>query len=146
MSWEKELEELAQRKALAAQLGGPEKVARHKAQGRLTVIAGSRDDLPENYELRGDSEITEIARMIQEPPPVRRFDRASLAGRSPRADLRTIVERLRAVGIQRLVAVDLSHADVGMPVVKLLATQLEFEHNGCARNVRSQRYEMAIRA
>jgi acetyl-CoA carboxylase carboxyltransferase component len=37
MSWDKELEELKQRKALAAQLGGPEKVARHKTQGRLTV-------------------------------------------------------------------------------------------------------------
>lgn len=37
MSWEKELEELARRKALAAQMGGAEKVARHKAQGRLTV-------------------------------------------------------------------------------------------------------------
>ena len=37
MSWEKELEELAQRKALAAQLGGADKVARHKALGKLTV-------------------------------------------------------------------------------------------------------------
>jgi acetyl-CoA carboxylase carboxyltransferase component len=37
MSWEKELEELARRKALAAQLGGAEKVARHKALGKLTV-------------------------------------------------------------------------------------------------------------
>ena len=37
MSWDKELGELRQRKALAAQLGGAEKVARHKAQGRLTV-------------------------------------------------------------------------------------------------------------
>jgi acetyl-CoA carboxylase carboxyltransferase component len=37
MSWKKELEELARRKALAARLGGAEKVARHKAQGRLTV-------------------------------------------------------------------------------------------------------------
>ncbi|HEU4644870.1 MAG TPA: carboxyl transferase domain-containing protein, partial [Burkholderiales bacterium] len=37
MSWQKELEELAQRKALAAQLGGADKVARHKALGKLTV-------------------------------------------------------------------------------------------------------------
>jgi acetyl-CoA carboxylase carboxyltransferase component len=37
MSWEKELEELARRKALAAQLGGAEKVARHKGLGKLTV-------------------------------------------------------------------------------------------------------------
>lgn len=37
MSWEKELEELARRRALAAQLGGADKVARHKALGKLTV-------------------------------------------------------------------------------------------------------------
>ena len=37
MSWEKELEELARRKALAAQMGGAEKVARHKGLGKLTV-------------------------------------------------------------------------------------------------------------
>ncbi len=35
--WRAELEELAARKALAAGMGGPEKVARHKGQGRLTV-------------------------------------------------------------------------------------------------------------
>jgi acetyl-CoA carboxylase carboxyltransferase component len=37
MGWDKELEELARRKALAAQLGGADKVARHKALGKLTV-------------------------------------------------------------------------------------------------------------
>lgn len=37
MSWDKELDELAQRKRLAAAMGGAEKVARHKGQGKLTV-------------------------------------------------------------------------------------------------------------
>lgn len=37
MSWQRELEELARRKALAAQMGGAEKVARHKGLGKLTV-------------------------------------------------------------------------------------------------------------
>src|SRR5262245_34076526 len=35
--WEPELEELKERKALAAKMGGPEKVARHKGLGKLTV-------------------------------------------------------------------------------------------------------------
>lgn len=35
--WEPELEELKERKALAARMGGPEKVARHKGLGKLTV-------------------------------------------------------------------------------------------------------------
>ena len=35
--WEPELEELKERKALAARMGGAEKVARHKGLGKLTV-------------------------------------------------------------------------------------------------------------
>src|SRR5262245_54603290 len=37
MSWERELEELRRRQALAQQMGGEEKVARQRAAGRLTV-------------------------------------------------------------------------------------------------------------
>lgn len=37
MSWSKELNELAVRKRLAAELGGPERVERHKSRGKLTV-------------------------------------------------------------------------------------------------------------
>ncbi len=37
MTWEPELEELRRREALARQMGGEEKVAKHHAQGRLTV-------------------------------------------------------------------------------------------------------------
>ena len=37
MSWKPELDEIARRKALAAQMGGEERVARHVAAGRLPV-------------------------------------------------------------------------------------------------------------
>ena len=37
MTWKPELEEIAQRAALARQMGGPERVARARAAGRLTV-------------------------------------------------------------------------------------------------------------
>jgi acetyl-CoA carboxylase carboxyltransferase component len=46
MSWEPELDELKRRQKLALQLGGPDKVARHKNAGKLTVrerIAGLVD-------------------------------------------------------------------------------------------------------
>jgi len=109
------------------------------AQARLTIIAGSRDDLPDTYDLRGDNDIDDVARMIQQPAPTRRFDQVSRAGASPAADFRTAVDRLRAAEIRNLVAVDLSHPDVGMPVVKLLATELELHHGDCVRNVRAQR-------
>jgi acetyl-CoA carboxylase carboxyltransferase component len=37
MSWKPELDELERRRRLALELGGPDKVARHKAAGKLTV-------------------------------------------------------------------------------------------------------------
>ena len=37
MSWKPELDEIARRKALAARMGGEERVARHVAAGRLPV-------------------------------------------------------------------------------------------------------------
>ena len=37
MTWEPELEELRQRQAFAREMGGPEKIARQRAAGRLTV-------------------------------------------------------------------------------------------------------------
>jgi len=37
MSWQPELDDLARRQALAAQMGGPEKIARHRAGGKLPV-------------------------------------------------------------------------------------------------------------
>lgn len=37
MSWQPELDDLEERRRLARQMGGPEKVARHKEQGKLTV-------------------------------------------------------------------------------------------------------------
>src|SRR5258708_33200424 len=47
MSWQSELDDLAHRRRLAAELGGADKVARHRAAGKLTVrerIAGLVDD------------------------------------------------------------------------------------------------------
>ena len=44
MTWKPELDDIAQRRQAALELGGPEKVARHRAAGKLTVrerIAGS---------------------------------------------------------------------------------------------------------
>jgi acetyl-CoA carboxylase carboxyltransferase component len=47
MTWQPELDELKKRQQLALAMGGPEKVARHKANGKLTVrerIAALCDD------------------------------------------------------------------------------------------------------
>src|SRR5262245_43388608 len=47
MSWKPELDDLERRRKLAREMGGPDKVGRHKAQGKLTVrerIAGLVDE------------------------------------------------------------------------------------------------------
>ena len=36
MSWEKDIEELRRRQALTQQMGGEERVAKHKSLGKLT--------------------------------------------------------------------------------------------------------------
>ena len=47
MTWKPELDELERRRRLALELGGADKVARHKAAGKLTVrerILGLADE------------------------------------------------------------------------------------------------------
>ncbi len=57
MTWEPELEELAHRKALAAELGGAERVARQRATGRRTV----RDRLDDLLDDGSFAEIGSVA-------------------------------------------------------------------------------------
>lgn len=61
MSWQKEVEGIEQRRTLAQQLGGAEAVARHHAQGRLTIrerVAGlvDADSFREQGPIAGHSE------------------------------------------------------------------------------------------
>jgi predicted urease superfamily metal-dependent hydrolase len=37
MTWQPEIDELHQREKLAREMGGPEKIVKHHAQGRLAV-------------------------------------------------------------------------------------------------------------
>jgi YcaO-like protein with predicted kinase domain len=97
-------------------------------QVRTTYIAGSRDDLhPEAF----------TAAAIEQK--LRRA-RALMAGRGPRRDFRTIpshdgesfaddlawlLGRLRPVGIEQVVAVDLTRPDLAIPVVRVVIPGLE---------------------
>lgn len=88
------------------------------AQSRLTVIAGSRDDLyPATYELKpqpaqaGRAEApTRGFRECQSPPLGTTFE----------ADLQTTLRLLDAAGYRRVVAVDLTRPDFGIPVVMVV--------------------------
>ena len=94
------------------------------AQSRLTFIAGARDDLPRH-------EYDDL--MAQRPPEVppsaashRHFhDVPSYEGHTPAADVYWELERLTAVGAERVVVVDLTKPEFGVPVVRVLIPGLE---------------------
>jgi ribosomal protein S12 methylthiotransferase accessory factor len=93
-------------------------------QTRLTYISGSRDDFfPHDYERATDEALLLAIWEELQRPPAERVDFArppALAGASFEEDLRTLLGRLRAVGARQVVAVDLSRAELGVPVVKIL--------------------------
>lgn len=96
------------------------------AQSRLTVIAGSRDDISrEPYSYCADYEAQAIAGASDAPKPARSFtDAESLASLDLARDLAEIVSRIvRYVGHSPIV-VDLTQAEVGVPVARVVAPGL----------------------
>jgi YcaO-like protein with predicted kinase domain len=97
-------------------------------QIRVTMISGSRDDMfPRDYLGFASREVQEqlvdeftspqpaFSFRTQDGPPTESFDE----------DLQMMLERLRAVGVPSVVAVDLTHPEVGVPVVKVVVPGLE---------------------
>jgi ribosomal protein S12 methylthiotransferase accessory factor len=101
------------------------------AQARLTIIAGSRDDIePHCYAVPADEHLIEhLARSVADPAPLLDFRlRASQATNSFDGDLERLGEALKRAGLASLVVVDLTHVDVGVPVVKVIVPGLEIEN------------------
>ncbi|HJQ73339.1 MAG TPA: YcaO-like family protein [Gaiellaceae bacterium] len=100
------------------------------AQGRLTAIAGSRDDLPPaSYRrLRDRSVLHHQARRLEETSPRSFADAPDLATASIEEDVTHELDRLRAVGIREAVVVELGRKDVGVPVVRAVVPGLEGWH------------------
>jgi ribosomal protein S12 methylthiotransferase accessory factor len=94
------------------------------AQTRLTYIAGARDDFfPADYARATDREVLldlweRLAAPCDEPTmfeDLPRFDAPTLGG-----GLAALVERVVESGAPQIVAVDLTHPTLGVPVVKVL--------------------------
>ncbi len=86
MSWQPELDELDKRRALARELGGPEKVARHRAGGKLTVrerIAGLADagSFEELGSIAGFPEYDDAGQLVRFTPANAVCGRARIDGR-----------------------------------------------------------------
>jgi acetyl-CoA carboxylase carboxyltransferase component len=87
MSWKPELDDLARRRELAQALGGPDKVARHKGAGKLTVrerIAGLVDagSFEEIGSVAGFPEYDDAGRLVSLTPANVVCGRARIDGRT----------------------------------------------------------------
>jgi YcaO-like protein with predicted kinase domain len=100
------------------------------AQTRLTYIAGIRDDLSASeYEDAPESEIGDalLDALVREAMPIA-FQKVPTFGADDlAADLRWTLGRLVAVGIGRVLAVDLTRPEFGIPVVRLVVPGLEWD-------------------
>jgi len=90
------------------------------AQSRLTRLAGSRDDIrAEDYDLKAGSPSFVNSDVSVGDLPL------SCSYQSLEADLREIMKRLSACGLHNVYAVDLSRAEIGVPVVRVIIPGLE---------------------
>jgi YcaO-like protein with predicted kinase domain len=98
------------------------------AQARLTYIAGVRDDLlPAEYEEPPTAEIVDalLDALSTESEPLSFRDAPRFTADDIGEDLRWELQRVRAARIHRVVAVDLSRPDFGIPVVRVTIPGLE---------------------
>ncbi|MFO7178083.1 MAG: YcaO-like family protein [Pseudomonadota bacterium] len=101
------------------------------AQGRLTLIAGSRDDNGRaRYGVASDEGLADRARAALREPGTRPFSAVpSHPAPSFEADLARILEGLRSVGITEVVVVDLSKREFSIPVLRVIVPGLETYHH-----------------
>jgi ribosomal protein S12 methylthiotransferase accessory factor len=98
------------------------------AQSRLTGIAGSRDDLDrERYLPLYAAETLDFFQRLETTGTAERDFRStpSLAEPTIEADVHTVLERLRGVGLDHAVIVDLSRPEVPVAVVRVIVPGLE---------------------
>jgi YcaO-like protein with predicted kinase domain len=100
------------------------------AQGRLTTIAGSRDDLPPGTyrRLRDRNVLRRHSRWLEEASPRSFTDVTNLDAATLEEDVTHELDRLRAVGIREAIVVELGRKDIGVPVVRVVVPGLEGWH------------------
>jgi len=101
-------------------------------QGRATLISGARDDLShQTYrQQRQDSRTRRMYRRAVDEPAARAFrDSPSHDGDTFEDDLKWALERLAEAGLREAVSVELTHADIGVPVARVVVPGLELMHD-----------------
>jgi YcaO-like protein with predicted kinase domain len=97
-------------------------------QARLTFIAGSRDDMGDELyaPARRERRRWEAARWLAEPAaPLRSAARAADGSATSRGELDAVLGALAARGLRQVAAVDLTRAEIGIPIVRALVGGLE---------------------
>ena len=104
-------------------------------QKRLTYIAGSRDDLSrEEVDRVRSPELVDAVwdELLSEPTNTDFGDRPSLASGSWADDLRAVVRAVTSDDRHTVIAVDLTRPDLGVPVTKVVVTDMEGPFGMCA--------------
>ena len=103
------------------------------AQSRLTIIAGSRDDNPyRTYAHTTSAQAPNAASAAWfSTPPARKLGAlTSDATSSFEGDIQLLLDAVRRLGLDSVVAVDLTHPDIGIPVAKVIVPGLELQAHG----------------
>jgi ribosomal protein S12 methylthiotransferase accessory factor len=108
-------------------------------QSRLTVIAGSRDDmLRGEYSRWFDADVLHQHSASAARPGVRRFASApTLAHDTLQSDVACELDRIAAAGLQQVIVVDLTIPELGIPVVRVVVPGAQVPREG--RNVAASR-------
>jgi YcaO-like protein with predicted kinase domain len=112
-------------------------------QARLNFIAGSRDDIFRTAFVRLQAKFATIVKQIHDqrktaPQAIRR---ASGAADTFEEDLLTLLSRLRSVGLEQVLVVDLTPSDCPVHVVRVIVPGAEgYLHHGYSPGKRAKRY------
>jgi YcaO-like protein with predicted kinase domain len=101
------------------------------AQARLTIIAGSRDDnFKAQYQRQTNAHALETLRerMLSGRGTLDFSRRESKSTSAFDTDVEYLLEALRKIDIDSAIAVDLTHEELGVPVVKVIVPGLEGYH------------------
>lgn len=95
------------------------------AQGRLVFIAGSRDDSFRHHR-RFHGVFADAHRILLGLPlTVDLRDYPDESGPTFEADGRRLIEKLRGIGVDRVLTVDITHPDIGVDVFRVVVPGLE---------------------
>jgi ribosomal protein S12 methylthiotransferase accessory factor len=104
------------------------------AQARLTVISGSRDDNGrrryKDLSHTSHTDLDDKERERLSRPGPRPFDAApTFVGQTLEEDLERLLDAVRGVGLEHVIAVDLTRPEYGIPVVRVVVPGLETYHH-----------------